>query len=191
MTIPIDMIVAEGLMAAIGDPARFSSPQKLVSYFGLNPSVHRSGPGPAHHGRITKQGRGHARGMLVEAAARSPGPLRAFFMRVRAKRGQHIAAVAVARKLAVIAWHVLTKQQNYAWTRPALHAQKLRDAELKAGVPGKRGKKGLAAAYRASNPRRAGCKPARPAQPGDRPALALGIDHRLTKPKHPLSPRSM
>jgi len=139
MTIPgIDMIVAEGLMAAIGDPTRFSCPQKLVSYLGLNPSVHQSGPGPAHHGRITKQGRGHARGMLVEAAwaaARSPGPLRAFFMRMRAKRGQHIAAVAVARKLAVIAWHVLTKRQNYAWARPALHAQKLRDAELKAACP--------------------------------------------------------
>lgn len=41
-------------------------------------------PGPAYHGRITKQGRGHARGMLVEAAwaaARAPGPLRAFSLR--------------------------------------------------------------------------------------------------------------
>jgi len=151
MTIPgIDMIVAEGLMAAIGDPLRFSCPQKLVSYLGLNPSVRQSGPGPAYHGRITKQGRGHARGMLVEAAwaaARSPGPLRAFFMRVRARRGQHVAAVAVARKLAVIAWHVLTKQQDYAWARPALHAQKLRSAELKAGIPARRGQKGAAAAY--------------------------------------------
>jgi transposase len=151
MTIPgIDMVVAEGLMAAIGDPLRFSCPQKLVSYLGLNPSVRQSGPGPAYHGRITKQGRGHARGMLVEAAwaaARSPGPLRAFFMRVRARRGQHVAAVAVARKLAVIAWHVLTKQQDYAWARPALHAQKLRSAELKAGIPAKRGQKGAAAAY--------------------------------------------
>ena len=54
--------------AAIGDIGRFESPQKLVSYLGLNPSVRQSGPGPAYHGRITKQGRGHARGMLVEAA---------------------------------------------------------------------------------------------------------------------------
>ena len=41
--------------------------------------------------------------MLVEAAwaaARGPGPLRAFFQRVRARRGQHVAAVATARKLA-------------------------------------------------------------------------------------------
>ena len=76
----------------------------LVAYLGLNPSVHQSGEGPAHHGRITKQGRGQARGMLVEAAwaaARSPGPLRAFFLRVSARRGQHVAAVATARKIAV------------------------------------------------------------------------------------------
>ena len=42
---------------------------------------------------------------------------------------------------------MLTKQQNYAWARPALHAQKLRDAELKAGVPARRGQKGSAATY--------------------------------------------
>ena len=105
MTVPgIDVVVAIGLAAAIGDVDRFAAPEQLVAYLGLNPSVRQSGDGPAHHGRITKQGRGQARGMLVEAAwsaARSPGPLRAFFLRVSARRGQHIAAVATARKLAV------------------------------------------------------------------------------------------
>jgi transposase len=90
MTIPgVDMVVALAIVAAIGDVGRFEQSQKLVSYLGLNPSVRQSGPGPAHHGRITKQGRGHARGMIVEAAwsaARAPGPLRAFFLRVRARR---------------------------------------------------------------------------------------------------------
>ncbi len=82
-----------------------SGPRKLVSYLGLNPSVHQSGEGPAHHGRITKQGRGQARGMLVEAAwaaARSPGPFRAFYQRITARRGKHIAAVAIARKMAMV-----------------------------------------------------------------------------------------
>jgi transposase len=109
MTIPgIDMIVALAIVAAIGDAGRFETAEKLVSYLGLNPSVRQSGSGPAHHGRITKQGRGHARGMLVEAAwaaARAPGPLRAFFLRVRSRRGQHVAAVATARKMAVLIWH--------------------------------------------------------------------------------------
>ena len=35
----IDMTVALGITAAIGEISRFSSPGKLVSYFGLNPSV--------------------------------------------------------------------------------------------------------------------------------------------------------
>jgi transposase len=98
MTIPgIDMVVAVGLLAAIGPVARFAGPDKLVAYLGLNPSVHQSGEGRPRHGRITKQGRTHARTMLVEAAwqaVRGPGPLRAFHQRVARRRGNHIAAVA-------------------------------------------------------------------------------------------------
>ena len=151
MTIPgVDFAVAVGLVAAIGDVTRFRSPQKLVSYFGLNPRVRQSGLQPAHHGRITKQGRAHARGMLVEAAwvaAKTPGPLRAFFVRVRGRRGHQIAAVATARKLAVLTWHLLTKQQDYAWARPSLTEQKRRALELRAGQPAERGRRGRAHAY--------------------------------------------
>jgi hypothetical protein len=66
---------------------------------------------------------------------------------VRARRGQHVAAVAAARKLAVLIWHLLTKGESYAWPRPALHAKKLRDLELKAGHKAARGQKGTAHAY--------------------------------------------
>lgn len=151
MTIPgIDMVVAIGLIAAIGPVARFASPDHLVAYLGLNPSVHQSGDGRPRHGRITKQGRTHARTMLVEAAwqaVRGPGPLRAFFQRVSGRRGPHIAAVAVARKLAVIIWHLLMRGEDYAWVRPALHAKKLRDLELRSGEPARRGQRGAAYAY--------------------------------------------
>ncbi len=151
MTIPgIDMVVAVGLIAAIGLVARFAGPDRLVAYLGLNPSVHQSGEGRPRHGRITKQGRTHARTMLVEAAwqaVRGPGPLRAFFQRVAARRGPHVAAVAVARKLAVIIWHLLTRGEDYAWVRPALHAKKLRDLELRSGEPARRGQRGAAYAY--------------------------------------------
>jgi transposase len=147
----VDATVALGLLAAIGDIARFTSPAKLVSYLGLNPSVRQSGSGPAHHGRISKQGRAHARGMLVEAAwaaSRAPGPLRAFFLRIQARRGKQVAAVATARKLAVLAWHLLTKAEDYAWTRPALLEAKLRKVELAAGQPAARGRRrGRAHAY--------------------------------------------
>jgi transposase len=147
----INLTVAAGIMAAIGDITRFSSPQKLVSYFGLNPRVRQSGLGIAHHGRISKSGRSHARAMLVEAAwaaAKAPGPLHAFFVRVRAKRGHQIAAVAVARKLTVLCWHLLTKDTDYRWIRPALVASKRRAMELKSGMPQKKGNQpGSAHAY--------------------------------------------
>ena len=50
----------EPLIAAIGEIGRFQSAQKLVSYFGLNPSVRQSGLTLARHGHITKIGRAHA-----------------------------------------------------------------------------------------------------------------------------------
>jgi transposase len=147
----VNVIVAAGLVAAIGDIRRFASPQKLVSYFGLNPRVRQSGLGLAQHGRISKVGRSHARAMLVEAAwaaAKAAGPLRAFFIRIRARRGHQVAAVAVARKLAVLCWHLLTKQSDYLWARPALVASKKRSLELQAGQPAKKGnRRGSAYAY--------------------------------------------
>jgi transposase len=138
----VNSVVACSVLAAIGDVHRFCSPEKLVSYLGLNPSVHQSGDRPAFHGHITRRGRGHARAMLVEAAwalAPAPGPLSAFFHRISKKRGHQVAAVATARKLAVLIWHMLTKNEDYAWSRPALVQWKLRQLELKAGYASRRG----------------------------------------------------
>ena len=147
----MNVTVAAGLVAAIGDIRRFPSPQKLVSYFGLNPRVRQSGLGLAQHGRISKIGRSHARALLVEAAwaaAKAPGPLHAFFVRIRARRGHQVAAVATARKMAVLVWHLLAKETDYLWARPALVAHKLRALELQAGRPMTKGnKRGPAYAY--------------------------------------------
>jgi len=158
MTIPgIDMVVSIGVLAAIGRISRFAAPDKLVAYLGLNPTVHQSGEDRPRHGRISKQGPTHARSMLVEAAwqaVRSPGPLRAFYERVARRRGTPIAAVAVARKLAVIIWHLLRRGEDYAWVRPALHARKLRDLQLRSGQPACRGQRGAAYAYNLARTRR-------------------------------------
>lgn len=151
LTIPgVDRTVALSLVAAIGDIARFPDSRRLVSYLGLDPRVRQSGNQPARHGRISKQGRAQARGMLVEAAwacAKTPGPLRAFFLRVRARRGEQVAAVATARKLAALCWHLLTRGEDYAYARPSLVAQKLRALELAAGAPSRRGQRGSSYAY--------------------------------------------
>ena len=148
----VNLAVAASIVAATGDISRFNSPQKLVSCFGLNPRVRQSGLGAAHHGRISKIGRSHARAMLVEAAwaaAKAPGPLHAFFVRMRARRGHQIAAVAVARKLTVLGWPLLTKGEDYLWARPALVANKTRAMQLQAGHPQQKGsRRGPAYAYK-------------------------------------------
>jgi transposase len=147
----VNLTIAAGLVAAIGDVRRFDEPQKLVSYVGLNPRVRQSRLGLAQHGRISKHGRAHARAMLVQAAwaaAKAPGPLRAFFLRIRGRRGHQVAAVAVARKLAVLRWHLLTKNVDYPWARPALVASKVRAMQLQSGAPAmKGGRRGAAYAY--------------------------------------------
>ena len=151
MTIPgVDATVALSIVAAVGDFTRFRTPEKLVSYLGLNPRVRQSSGQPASHGRITKAGPAHARGMLAEAAwsaSKAPGPLRAFYQRVRARRGMQVAAVATARKLAVLCWHLTIKGEDYAFALPSLIARKQRKLELRAGAPPARGRKGDAAPY--------------------------------------------
>jgi transposase len=138
-------VAATALMAAIGDVSRFPSPRHLVGYLGLDPKVVQSGSEAARHGRISKRGPGYARHVLVEAALharRSTGPMKAFGERVAARRGQNVATVAVARKLVVIAWNMLTRGEDYAFARPTLVAQKVRRAELAAGAPPRRGGRG-------------------------------------------------
>jgi transposase len=135
-------VAATALMAAIGDVSRFPSPRHLVGYLGLDPKVVQSGSEAARHGRISKRGPGYARHVLVEAALharRTTGPMKAFGERVAQRRGQNVATVAVARKLVVIAWNMLTRGEDYAFARPTMVAQKVRAAELAAGAPPRRG----------------------------------------------------
>jgi len=69
MTLPgVSFVTAAALMAAIGDISRFPTARQLVAYLGLDPRVRQSGSEPARHGRISKQGPGEARHLLVEAA---------------------------------------------------------------------------------------------------------------------------
>jgi hypothetical protein len=59
-----------------------------------------------------------------------------------------VAAVAVARKLIVLCWHLLSKGVDYQWARPGLVANKLRSMQLQAGMPAKKGgKRGIAYVY--------------------------------------------
>ena len=158
LTVPgVNLTTAAAFMAAVGDISRFETPSQLVSYLGLDPKVHQSGISPARHGSISKQGSAGARWALVESAwvvASAPGPLHAFAERVQSRRGANIATVAVVRKLVVLFWHMLTKNEEYAFGRPSLTAEKLRRIELTAGAASVRGKRSGGRVYASADQRR-------------------------------------
>jgi hypothetical protein len=138
MTVPgVNLIGAASFIAAVGNANRFLTSRKLVAYLGLDPKVKQSGEAPARTGRISKRGSASARWALVEAAwsaVLQPGPLRAFYQRVRARRGHGKAIVATARKLAIL-WCMLTRSEDYAHQQPSLTRKKLRRLEITSGAP--------------------------------------------------------
>ena len=150
MTLPgVDYTVAQTLLAALGDLSRFPDADRAASYLGLVPSTKQSA-NHCYHGRITKQGNTHARWMLVQAAqhvGKHPGPLGVFCRRLAHRKNHNVAVVAVARKLVVIAWHMLTKNEPYRYAQPRPTETKLQRLRVRAtGAKRKTGPKaGLAA----------------------------------------------
>jgi transposase len=146
MTIPgVSLVVGAGLLSAIGDVTRFKSGKRLASYFGLVPSTYQSGNSKAFHGPITKQGRKLARWLLLEAAehtVKSPGPLRACYLRLKKKRNHNVAKTAVARKMCELIWHLLTKNEDYLYQIPRLTQEK--QARVKYLATGEKAKGGTA-----------------------------------------------
>jgi transposase len=139
MTLPgVDVAVASALVAAWGDVTRFADGDHAAAYLGLAPSTRQSAE-HCYHGPITKAGRSHTRWMLVQAAqhlGKHPGPLGHFFRKLLRRKNRNVAVVAGARKLAVIAWHMLTKNQPYRYALPKTTQGKL--ARLRVRVTGVR-----------------------------------------------------
>lgn len=135
MTLPgVNVTVAQTLIAALGDITRFTDGDHAASYLGLVPSTRQSGD-HCYHGPITKAGRGHARWMLIQAAQHvrhHAGPLGVFFQRLAGKKNYNVAVVAAARKLVVIAWHMLTNHEPYRYAQPRLTQEKLAKLRIKA-----------------------------------------------------------
>jgi transposase len=115
-TIPgIGPFIAILLVLELGDIQRFPNRKRLASYVGLTPRV-RGSAGRVRAGHITKEGNRLLRWGLVLAAtqaARRPGPLRTWFHAVKKRRGKQVARVALARRLAEIAFHVWKEECDY------------------------------------------------------------------------------
>ena len=94
---------------------RFQSPAKLAAYMGLVPTTYASG-GRTYHGRLLPMCNKWLRWALIEAtwvAARCSPYCRTFYESRKRHKGAHTAAVALARRLCEIVWHVLKENRPY------------------------------------------------------------------------------
>lgn len=112
-------ITATAMVAYAGNGAQFRSARHFAANLGLVPREHSSG-GHQKLGSITKRGSRYLRKLLVQGAwsiirhlKTAKDSLSLWAQKVVDRRGKHIAAVALANKLARIVWAMLYKQQRY------------------------------------------------------------------------------
>jgi transposase len=133
-TVPsVGPVTAATFIALVDDIARFDSKAKLSSYLGLVPRQYSSGE-KQQRGHITKAGNSRVRSLLVECAwgllrRRNPSsaPLEQWALRIAARRGKRIAAVALARKLAGILY-AMTKHERAFEPDRLRHASRMTQA---------------------------------------------------------------
>lgn len=123
MTVPgIGVVVATAYAAAIDDPSRFAKSANVGAYLGLTPRRHQTGE-LDYTGRISKRGDRLVRSYLYEAAGivlnrmRRPSWLRSWGRKLIKRLGFKKAAVAVARKLAVILHRIWMDGSRFEWSR--------------------------------------------------------------------------
>jgi transposase len=120
-TIPgIGELLGLTIAAEIGDVARFGSPRKLIGYAGLAPRVRQSGE-RSRTGALSKAGSRTLRWAAVEAAHqawRPNNPWDQLYSELAARHGKNPAKSAVARKVLIAAWHVLSRDEPFKPSRP-------------------------------------------------------------------------
>lgn len=131
----VSLLTAMTILAAIGDISRFPDAKHLVGYTGLGCRIHASGL-TTRTGRITKAGRKDLRAAMVEAAqsaANTHPHWKAVLARLEPRLGRNKAIVAIARKLLVTVWHVLSQEVADRHAEPERVARKFLQAAYRLG----------------------------------------------------------
>jgi transposase len=108
------------LSSAFDNVDRFPDSKHACAYLGLVPSLHQSGD-VSFTGHITRDGNKFLRRNLVECArvaVRKDEHLKEFHLKLRRKRGERKALIAVARKMASYAYWMLKRNQTYEELSP-------------------------------------------------------------------------
>jgi transposase len=111
-------IVATALVAEVGDWKAFSSGRNLAAWIGLVPKQHSTG-GKERLGGISKQGNRYLRWLLIAGAmaviryARLHGTKRLWLARIMERRPIKVAAVALANKIARMAWAMMVHGERF------------------------------------------------------------------------------
>jgi transposase len=119
-TIPgVGLLTASALTALVPDPHRFRSGRHLAAWLGLTPRPHSSG-GKPRLGRVSKAGDGYLRRLLVLGATALLRSLKGQTSRLArwvhgllARRPARVVTLALANKLARIAWAVMVREEEY------------------------------------------------------------------------------
>jgi transposase len=104
------------LASRIGSIDRFARPGSLANYWGLVPGCRNSGEATQRLGSITKEGSALARfvlGQMVLHVLRRDASMKAWYLRIKRRRGAKIARVAVMRRLVSVLWHMLRQGLAY------------------------------------------------------------------------------
>lgn len=117
-TIPgVGELLALTIAVEIGDISRFAGPEKLVSYGRLAPRIHQSGQARPRSGPLSKSGSRLLGWAAVEAAQqawRETNPWHDLYTDVsRRSRNSNPAKAAVARKILIAAWHMLSRDEPF------------------------------------------------------------------------------